>query len=128
MSDIHKDIQEEQWKEKPHNEYTFVEYQKAQRSLAIYRGDLSVVYPALGLGGESGEVLEKIKKVLRDNNGVFTEEKKQEIKKELGDVLWYLSDIAYFLGISLDDVAKSNIDKLTSRNKRNVQYGSGDNR
>jgi len=73
-------------------------------------------------------VAEKIKKVLRDNNGVVSGEEKEEIKKELGDVLWYLAQISTELNLSLDEVAKFNIEKLASREKRNKLHGSGDNR
>ena len=85
---------------------------------------------ALGLAGETGEVLEKIKKMIRDKNGVFspTPEDITELKKELGDVLWYLSALAFYNGIDLDDVARANLDKLRNRKERNQIHGSGDNR
>lgn len=85
---------------------------------------------ALGLAGETGEVMEKIKKIIRDKNGVFspTPEDLEELKKELGDVLWYLSALAFYNGIDLDDVARANLDKLKSRKERNKIHGSGDNR
>ena len=85
---------------------------------------------ALGLAGETGEVIEKIKKMIRDKNGVFqaTPEDIDELKKELGDVLWYLSAIAYYNGINLDDVARTNFSKLRSRQERNKIHGDGDNR
>ena len=85
---------------------------------------------ALGLAGETGEVLEKIKKMIRDKNGVFSPipEDIAELKKELGDVLWYLSALAFYNGIDLDDVARANLEKLRSRKERNQIHGSGDNR
>lgn len=85
---------------------------------------------ALGLAGETGEVIEKIKKMIRDKNGVFqaTPEDIDELKKELGDVLWYLSAIAYYNSIDLDDVARTNFSKLRSRQERNKIHGDGDNR
>ena len=86
------------------------------------------LYPALGLAGESGEVLEKIKKLLRDANLEITDEFRETLKKELGDVLWYLSELARQFGISLEDVAKTNIEKLKDRQKRNKLHGEGDNR
>jgi len=108
---------------------TFEEYQKLSRKTAIYPDkDNNFVYPTLGLTGEAGEVSEKIKKVLRDDNGVVDDLKRQEIKKELGDVLWYLSQIATELGLSLDDVATFNIEKINSRQERNKISGDGDNR
>jgi len=107
----------------------FKEYQKKSRKTAIYpnKGN-NFIYPVLGLVGESGEVAEKIKKVIRDHNGILTEKQKEEIKKELGDVLWYLAQIATELGLSLEEIAHSNLKKLESRKKRNKLHGSGDNR
>lgn len=108
----------------------FNEYQEKAKMTAGYPviGGNAYIYPALGLAGESGEVAEKVKKILRDDNGVVSEEKKAEIKKELGDVLWYVSEIARQLNIPLEDVATANIEKLTSRLARGVIGGSGDNR
>ncbi len=108
---------------------TFNEYQKDSRKTAIYP-DIgnNFIYPTLGLAGESGEVAEKIKKVIRDKGGIVDETTKQEIKKELGDVLWYVSQIASELGLSLEDVASENIKKLFSRLERGKIGGSGDNR
>lgn len=82
----------------------------------------------LGLVGESGEVAEKFKKILRDKQGQLSDESKTELLKELGDVLWYVNAIAYLLDGSLEDVAKNNIDKLSSRKARGKLAGSGDNR
>lgn len=107
----------------------FEEYQKESRKTAMYPDkDNNFIYPVLGLCGESGEIAEKIKKVLRDEGGVVSESKKEEVKKELGDVLWYISQIATELGLSLDAVAKTNIEKLQSRMERNKISGSGDDR
>ena len=108
---------------------TFEEYQKESRKTALYPNkDNNFIYPVLGLCGESGEIAEKIKKVIRDEASIMNEQKKEEIKKELGDVLWYLSQIATELGLSLSDVAKLNIEKLQSRLERNKISGSGDDR
>jgi len=82
----------------------------------------------LGLSDESGEVLGKFKKLLRDKKGVMSSDDKKEIMKELGDVLWYVNSTAHLLGYSLDDVARANLDKLSSRQARGVLHGSGDNR
>lgn len=108
---------------------TFEEYQKRALQTARYP-DIgnNFIYPTLGLAGEAGEVAEKIKKVIRDHGGIVDELKKQEITKELGDVLWYVAQIATELGIPLEDVASGNIMKLLSRMERNVLGGSGDNR
>ncbi|MDD4531432.1 MAG: nucleoside triphosphate pyrophosphohydrolase family protein [Candidatus Pacebacteria bacterium] len=108
---------------------TFEEYQAESRKTAIYPNkDNNFIYPTLGLAGEAGEVAEKIKKVLRDGNGIVSEEKREEIKKELGDVLWYLSNLSTELKISFEEVASKNIEKLQSRQQRNELHGSGDNR
>jgi len=107
----------------------FNEYQQKARQTAIYPNrDNNFIYPTLGLVGEAGEVAEKIKKVIRDNNGIITQEKKEEIKKELGDVLWYIANLAHELNIDLEDVAGSNIEKLFSRMERDKVHGDGDNR
>jgi NTP pyrophosphatase (non-canonical NTP hydrolase) len=109
---------------------TFQEYQKISRKSAIYPEKYKIIYPALGLGDESGEVLGKIKKWLRgdDETEKLTEERKAGIKKELGDVLWYLSQIATDIDIDLEDVAKANIEKLHKRLEEGTIKGDGDNR
>ena len=82
----------------------------------------------LGLTGEAGETADKIKKIIRDKQGKYTEEDKEEITKELGDVMWYLAGIARYLEVDFSEVAEGNIEKLSSRKKRGVISGSGDNR
>lgn len=108
---------------------TFEEYQKKSRETAIYpdKGK-NFIYPTLGLAGEAGEIAEKIKKVLRDKNGVIDEETRKEISKELGDVLWYLSQLATEVELSLEEIAALNISKLQSRKDRGQLHGTGDNR
>ena len=101
---------------------TFDEYQKFARSTAIYPEEYKVIYPALGLCGEAGEVAEKVKKNIRDGKSL------DGVGLELGDVLWYISALADDLGVTLEEVAQANVDKLTSRKKRNMIGGSGDNR
>lgn len=86
------------------------------------------LYPVLGLCGEAGEVAEKFKKILRDNNSIISVAKKKELAQELGDVLWYLNELALLLDTTLEDVATQNFLKLDSRNKRGKLGGSGDNR
>ena len=107
---------------------TFKEYQSEAVSTAIYPDHLEILYPSLGLAGEAGEVCEKVKKIFRDNEGVVTEEKRQDLQKELGDVLWYIANIASDLQLDLQTIADANIAKLKSRKERNVLNGSGDNR
>lgn len=107
---------------------TFNSYQEAASKTAIYPQNLKILYPLIGLAGETGEVAEKIKKVLRDNNGIFSEEKKKEIAKELGDVLWYLSSIATDMDYSLDEIVRMNLQKISARKENNLIHGDGDNR
>ena len=90
--------------------------------------DTTWVYPALGLSNEAGEVLGKLKKVMRDKDGVINEETKKELGKELGDVLWYLSELSFTLGLDLQSVAQGNVDKLRKRKAENKIKGDGDNR
>lgn len=107
---------------------TFLEYNRQARAFASYPKDLSVAYLLLGLGGEAGELQNKYKKILRDESGLLTEEAVLEMRKEIGDVLWYLDQVAEALGSSLEQEARYNIAKLTDRYQRNVIGGSGDNR
>lgn len=107
---------------------TFDDYQKATVATAIYPDDLKLIYPAIGLAGETGEVMEHIKKTIRDNNRQLTEDRRHALAKELGDVLWYMANLAEDAGLSLADIARQNIEKVNSRKARGVQSGSGDNR
>jgi len=107
----------------------FEEYQKRSRKTAKYpNAGKDIVYPTLGLNGEAGEVAEKVKKVIRDKSGKINNEDRKEIEKELGDVLWYLSQLATELDLSLEEIARENIKKLFSRMERGKLAGSGDNR
>ena len=82
----------------------------------------------LGLTGEAGETADKIKKIVRDKNGVISDEDKESIVKELGDVLWYVAGLARYLEVPLSEVANKNIEKLESRMERGVLHGEGDER
>jgi NTP pyrophosphatase (non-canonical NTP hydrolase) len=104
----------------------FNKYQELASTTATYKE--KIIYPTLGLNGEAGEIAEKVKKILRDKDGVFDEAFKLELAKELGDQLWYVAALASDLGLNLDDVAEMNIKKLASRKERGVIQGSGDNR
>lgn len=88
----------------------------------------SLLAQVFGLVGESGEVAEKFKKLIRDKQGVISEDDRQEILKELGDILWYINAVSHLLGSDLEEVAQKNLDKVLSRKARGVQQGSGDNR
>lgn len=93
-------------------------------------GDLTPVLMAqlLGLVGESGEVADKVKKIIRDKEGKINEETRAELIKELGDILWYINVASNLLGSSLEEVASKNLEKVLSRKQRGVSRGSGDNR
>lgn len=108
---------------------TLNDYQCKALETAVYPKEQKVIYPALGLTGESGEVADKVKKVIRDKGGNFQPfDVRLAIAKELGDTLWYCATLANDLGFTLEDVAKMNVDKLQSRKQRGVLSGSGDNR
>jgi len=106
----------------------FNDYQKQAKSTAIFPRHEAFPYLSLGLVGEAGEVAEKAKKVIRDNYGVVSYDAEQDMVKEIGDVLWYCAVLLDHLGVRMDDAAQVNLDKLTSRKKRNKLQGSGDER
>lgn len=109
----------------------FNEYQNlAARTGHFDKDDFEyqIMYTSMGLAGESGELIEKIKKVIRNDKGVMSEEKRDLIRLEIGDVLWYLSQISRILGISFQDAAEANIRKLEDRVARNVLLSEGDTR
>lgn len=116
----------------------FNQYQDFTATTDKTGSDLNTI---LGLGGELGEIMEKVKKVTRDVNGVwpfgvsevnfdrdFIPDERAELAKEIGDVLWYASRLADRLGYRLGDIVRMNVEKLTSRKDRGVLHGSGDNR
>lgn len=106
------------------------EYQKRALDTASYPNKYKIIYAAMGLGNEAGEVMGKVKKWLRgdDGDGAMSDERKLALRDELGDVLWYLAVLANDLELSLDEVAKVNIGKLKSRKDGNVLKGDGDKR
>ena len=104
------------------------EYQKAALETADYPQQWNIIYPTLGLAGESGEVAEKVKKTIRDHNGDFDKERCDAIASELGDCLWYISVIANDIGFTLQEIAEMNYVKLQSRKRRGKIHGDGDNR
>lgn len=107
----------------------FEEYQRlSRRTWNVVHTDHPIVYPTLGLVNEAGELAGKVKKIFRDKAGVISDADRDALKYELGDVLWYLAQIATELDLSLDDIAQANIDKLASRLERNQIQGEGDYR
>lgn len=111
----------------------FNEYQIEARKTAIYPNmnmshSLALAYLGLGLTGEAGECAEKIKKLIRDKDGVITEEFKDNLILEISDIMWYMSNLCSELNIPLETVAYKNLEKLKSRAERNMLKGSGDNR
>jgi NTP pyrophosphatase (non-canonical NTP hydrolase) len=113
----------------PTGNMTFGDYAAFADRTAVYpsRGS-NMTYPTLGLCGESGEVAEKIKKLIRDKGGELSAEARMEIAKELGDVLWYVNAICFEIGVNLSDVAIGNLQKLARRKEAGTLGGSGDNR
>lgn len=111
----------------------FDTYQNETRKKAVYpEVGNNFVFPTLGLVGEAGEVAEKVKKLIRDKYTgtpeTVTSDDRAAIQKELGDVLWYLSQLASEFSLSLGDVAQANLEKIASRHDRGVVHGDGDNR
>jgi len=107
----------------------FNDYQTKSRRTAAYPAiGHPIIYPTLGLVNEAGEVAGKIKKIFRDKEGQISGETRGALKAELGDVLWYMAQIATELDLSLDDIAESNIAKLYDRLERGKIRGEGDNR
>lgn len=104
------------------------EYQRLSRRTAEYPRQAWLAYPALGLAGEAGEVAEHAKKAIRDDGGEVSDQRREAMSKELGDVLWYVAQIATELDLDLDQIAQGNLEKLLSRQQRGVLSGSGDDR
>ena len=107
----------------------FGEYQRESRKTGGFvRMDHPIVYPTLGLVNEAGELAGKVKKIFRDKGGVISEEDRDALKGELGDVLWYLAQICTELDLPMEDVAAANLEKIFSRMERGVLHGDGDSR
>lgn len=103
------------------------EFQRRARATAVYPGQgNNLAYPALGLCGEAGEVAEHVKRVIRDDGGALTEQRRRAIGLELGDVLWYLATVATEAGLSLDQLARNNLDKLERRKETGTLHGRRD--
>lgn len=106
------------------NNMTIQEYTDFVKSMKVYPEKYAIIYPALGISGESGEIAEKVKKWLRGDKHLDAE----ELVKELGDIMWYITSMADDLGADLQSVINENVTKLKSRKERGVVKGSGDNR
>lgn len=113
------------------------EYQKMALETAVYPKEYKIIFHALGMNGEAGEVADKVKKVFRDSEVIvrdgsgaiiLPDAKREELAKEVGDVLWYVATMAYDLGYTLEEIATMNYQKLKSRQQRHQLNGSGDNR
>ena len=111
----------------------FNEYQEKIIKYDTYKQVVNAKEPAftekiMGLAGEAGEAVDKFKKVIRDKDGVISEKDKEEITKELGDVLWYTATLARYIGVEFSEVVEKNLEKAESRYQRGVIHGEGDNR
>ena len=104
------------------------EYQEQAEATNLVTGENALTYAALGLVGEAGEIANKAKKIIRDDNNIVTDEKRAAIKKEIGDVLWYVSRICSELGFTLEEVMEQNLAKLSKRQAEGKLQGDGDNR
>lgn len=107
---------------------TFDDYQAAALRTADLTRKNELFHLVLGLVGESGEIAEKFKKLVRDKDSDESQIDREDIKKELGDVLWYVAVLSAYLGLKLEDVAEYNVTKLADRQKRGVLGGNGDDR
>ena len=103
-------------------------YQEKTGETAIYPPEKALEYLTLGLCSEAGEVAGKLKKIIRDNNGIIDEDAAQKLSLEIGDVLWYVAQLATTLGLQLSEVAEDNLSKLASRKNKGTITGSGDYR
>lgn len=111
------------------SELTFSEYQEKAKETALYPNvGNNPYYPTLGLTGEAGEISNKVKKIMRDKDGAIDDETRDDIKKELGDVLWYVAAVASEFGLNMGEIASKNYEKLKKRQEEGKIKGNGDNR
>ena len=108
--------------------YTFDDYQTIAVGTAVYSTDIRILYPALGLAGEAGEVANKVKKIYHDDGGQVTDDRREQIARELGGVLWYVAIVCTDLNLNMGDVARENVAILASRQERGTLHGDGDER
>ena len=126
MKQIKKEV--DQWLKEKYSMSDFNTYQRSATRTAIYPPEHKILYPALGLAGEAGEVANKVKKVMRDGVENQPDNWKEQIASEIGDVLWYCAALATDLNVSLGMIASLNEKKLQDRYDRGKMNGSGDNR
>jgi len=117
----------------PGRKFDFEQYQEMALERATYPdvGD-NILYPAMGLAGEAGEVCDKVKKWWR-NEGItsgkqLSDEQRMALQREVGDILWYIAAMAKELGYPMWAIAQSNLVKLNDRHERGVLKGEGDDR
>ena len=106
----------------------FTKYQETAVETAIYPDTHRILYPALGMAGEAGEVANKVKKIIRDGTENLPEDWKDQLASEIGDVLWYCAALSNDIGIPLALIAAQNRDKLLARKQKGTLQGSGDTR
>lgn len=124
------DLQQEldEWLEERYKGMKFSEYEETAIETAIYPSTHRILYPALGMAGEAGEVANKVKKLVRDGPKNQPDDWRTQIASEIGDVLWYCAALAHDIGIPLAVIAAQNRDKLQARKARGTIGGSGDDR
>lgn len=110
------------------SEVSFEEYQSESAKTAVFPEDKALTYLTLGLTGEAGEFADKVKKIIRDSEGEISPELRELLLKELGDVLWYLTQLCSYFNVSLSEVASMNLAKLFKRMANGTINGSGDER
>lgn len=107
---------------------TFDDYQIVAARTAVYPDDVRILYPALGLAGEAGEVANKVKKIYRDDGGRVTDHRRAQVARELGGVLWYVAAVCTDMDLNMGDVARENAAILASRQELGRLHGDGDER
>ena len=116
------------WQKRKHSSMQLDDYQENAKKTAIYAPEHMIMYPALGLAGEAGEVANKVKKIIRDGTSKLPDDWREQLASEIGDVLWYCAALSEDLGYTLGRIAKENEVKLASRKKKGTIHGSGDKR
>ena len=118
----------EAWLKRKYNNMQIDDYQNTAKTTAIYPQEHKILYPALGLAGEAGEVANKVKKIIRDGVQNMQPDWKQQLAAEIGDALWYCAVLADDLNMSLSTLAAQNLEKLERRKEQGTLQGSGDKR